>query len=297
VEPIVYGGALWLGYQSLKSGFSAFCPKEAKRLLCEAKVSEQEHKILRVFERVKDEICQGHGLTPSNIKIATHSFTHHQVHSLGNSSSGLISVQKLMLEKWAFGDKEANNPFMEAYQEDLNSFADDPAQLKQQIQELPQEKLRSILGLSQRCQNVLSENELYFILKHEIVGHLQNDDLKKRCQLIFTASVTYMVSLLAFPASQPKNFVLSGLYLFIQMLQIDQCRKQEVEADYKACENDLRATQGAKTYFKKAMIVELASHCLNKESENNIAQCLDAHPSHEERLSAAIRMESILQLD
>lgn len=168
------------------------------------------------------------------------------------------------------GISEIYNPIKKAYknawEEQVAALSDDLITLSNQINHFSEEKAASLIGLFEECTFLLSDEELYFILKHEILGHLQNRDTEARLRLKLMSGIVCLlvfekmnqmfvkeVSAISFFASLFISFLVSSL--FVKKLE----HKQEYRADLFAVINDSKAQRGAHSFLKKLVVFELAT--------------------------------------
>jgi len=291
---IMASGCTVAASQVCRSGLTAFYPEKAKKMWCRVQLKPQELVVLRTFEKLKGVVCQKVGLDARKIELVCHKSCDMPMFCMGNDRKGVISIEHQLLELATPSKKKSEKPFLDAYYADIASFSDDPAEIKRQISLKSERELRIFDGLHRHCYPVLNDDEIYFLFKHEIKGHLVGHDQQKRAGLIITASAVYLLALICLWGEGDALFSTTGAlfltFLYLAALKIPMKtyeRYQETQADRAACDGDERAIAGAKSFFKKAFIAEETAKALGLQRHDSafLASADADHPSAEERYS------------
>ncbi|MGA8165100.1 MAG: M48 family metalloprotease [Waddliaceae bacterium] len=155
---------------------------------------------------------------------------------------------------------ELKTIYRETWETAVKDLPDDPEELKIAIDEMDQGDVAVLMGLYEELCLSLTDDELYFVLRHEIVGHHQSHDNEALLRIKFIATVASLVFYKIIESSTLYTNVLASLFTFyIPSFCIGKLTfSQELCADAMGVAGDERALRGAKLFFKTLLINELA---------------------------------------
>lgn len=161
--------------------------------------------------------------------------------------------------------------FLKAYEEMIRKWPDSPKEIEKYVQARSDRSLHTYLGLHERCQWMLNDDEIRFILAHELKGHAASCDNASLLASALTISlVTYIGLQILFPDHSVATLLLIS-WIFAKMANLSFSRVVESSADYLAIKEDKEAKRGARFYFKRHLIAENAKEALESRPDRSIS--------------------------
>ncbi len=266
------------GVNALKYIATTFKPDLAHKFSSGINISDlspsQIDQIARI-EKIRDEICQKHGLDPKIIKIAAHRGNKAAILNYGDRSFSIISFNEDILSLNSPSKDSINPQFLEEYNRQLSSFGDEPQKIKNAIKKLSYHESLSFGGLHDRCFFVLSDHELHFILKHEILGHTVNRDNLARTAISVSIAFFYLFISSILPSTNTQNIIIN-ISIFLVAVNVFNLfnRVQEKRSNSIGFSEEQSALEGAKRYFKKGYASELVDEKIKSESKKTLIERL-----------------------
>ena len=217
----------------------------------------------------------------------------------GTSSRTVLCIGVKVVRAIANGQKASSTPFLQSYDEEVNRYPASYAGIQKITQIKSDTELHTYLGLHNRCKWMLCEDEIRFILAHEIKGHAAHNDNAVKLAYLYVATLTVFVTLNIFFPDQPVIPLIALSYLMGKVVGLPFSRHIESRADRVAVIDDKAAKRGAKRYFKKHLIAEVVSKELdrrNSAKKSVVQRIVDTiedmsqltHPSTASRLKTVL---------
>ncbi|CRX38333.1 M48 family metalloprotease [Estrella lausannensis] len=181
--------------------------------------------------------------------------------TVGNRKNAVILFSPHSLEDISGNLSPTKNIYLTAWLDQVSKLPDDAACLKSKIASADEGQVSALMGLYRECAFCLDADEIYFILKHEL-SHIKQSDNEKRLALRLVAATCALIflNLYSDSVSPAVFFALAALSLFFPQLCVKKSEyPQELRADACGIRADARAKKGAKSYFKKMAVYELAA--------------------------------------
>jgi hypothetical protein len=248
---------------------------------------EFQNKIAHI-DQIKYKICQQIGLPADRIQICLQANTIIEAH--GTSQKAILGIGLELLSQYQINKKIPQKekisfqeflkklkliPLLEvenevenmpsaqkrlALQDFLNQLPDNGDQIKEFIEALPAQAQKGLFYLTKEYFLDLEEDELGFLIAHEIAGHIKNND-----STTFGASTTllnigaymgaeYINSLWSFPGS---SYAWHGIFYGLSHLCVLSVtgKRHEKRADAQACA--FGHAEGGTRYFKRLLATNL----------------------------------------
>ncbi len=232
-------------------------------------LSVVEKIALERLEQLKAEACEKSGINGDTVNINIHKAGSIAL-NYGNSKRTVLDITDRLLQGMVDRKSEGviNSLYQKSYRKKIDALPDDPAELQKRLNLLKKKEMYEWVGLDLKCNLWLSDEEIYFILKHELAGHSIHNDNLKRFGLTAIATVINFVSLpLLLDASSEYLFVVGALCIgafAITKLAVERMiNGQEYAADLAAVKDDPKALEGGLRFLKKGMIREGIKNRLN----------------------------------
>lgn len=269
-------------YQSFSSICTAYFPETAKKIWCSSPPLSKKHKdVLEKLETIKDSICEKLNLPKETVKLCHHAGGNEPIINYGHSSNTILSFRTDVLDGIASKERAS----IECYEKSLTDLQG------KDIEGLTEYKLHEFLGLNKRCFYHFSEEELYFILMHEIRGHLVPDDNKTRSYYVIATALLSSLSLMQMGTMGLPylgTVLISGAIFVIHQIGLQLLiRSQQIKADGEGVKDDEKSLKGASRFLYKASLTEKMEKKLDTLSFFNLKRFSALYyPSYQERYNA-----------
>ncbi len=207
----------------------------------------------------------------------------------GTKANPVIGISVSILQGLVERQWDKNKYFLEAYHQRIDQFSDIPAKITQRTRELETLQLEGIIGLHQHCRLMLSDEELRFVMAHEIAGHCQHDDNVKMFALVLTVTVLAQAIFSRIFKETSFMSIAAVTVVLSRCAQVLASRQAERNADTRAIQGSERAREGAKSLFKRYLIAEEAQKELDRRRGDShavfdsLSGAFSSYPSTRER--------------
>lgn len=281
-----------------KYGWIALSPESASAYMaadCTDSLTSAQTIAFSKLELLTIEACEKTGINRKVVKLNVHKGGHLAL-NYGNRSRTVISVSDRLLQGMVDRDSDGliSSQTKKLYQGKIAALSDDPLQLQKDLTVLSKGEMYEWLGLDQTCQPWLTDEEIYFILKHELAGHSIHNDNVKRFALAAVATVITLVGLPILLEASPEYFFVGlalciGAYAVTKLALGRMVYHQEYGADLAAVKDDPKALRGGLSFLKKEAIREGIKNSLNRPF---IFQNFVGHPSPNTRYAQLHQLSS-----
>lgn len=179
----------------------------------------------------------------------------------GSKKSAVILFNPSALEDISGSINPIKSVYLTTWLGEVAKLPADPEKLQRAVEKKGETDLGSLMGLYHECAFCLDDDELYFILKHEL-SHQRHRDNEARVAVKLVAAAVTLIFMNVYCSSLDTGWLtLAALFSFIlpNLLVVKLEHSQEHAADCSGIDSDARARRGALSYFKKMAIYELAS--------------------------------------
>lgn len=221
---------------------------------------------------------------------------------LGTDSRSVLVFGKTFLQSIGslLTDEAKQNAFNKHIKK-IDELPDNEKDIHEYVEKLSKEKLKNCTDNFKNYYFQMTDEELYFIVRHEILGHHLNDDNKKKLALRLTAAWTTLLFLYNFSTGYPylDHAILLVLPCLASMLTDSKItHSQELTADLKAVHDSENAQKGARRFLKRFLVFEYSAKKyfeLTGEATNQVGvashlknQFQFGHPSISKRYSGVL---------
>lgn len=219
-------------------------------------VTKQYRKRLARIEEIKNRICDLAHIPPKNIQIRIQK--NNIIVSHGTASKAVLAIGlPLLASRTAKYSNTDDNSLIKF----LDSLPNDPEQLKKHLKEkLSQKDREALADLIDDERLDLSDEELEFLIAHEIAGHVASSD--SRTLAIASTILGYGACIAAelissFTIASAK-WVLHPLFYGVSRLGLQSINKNiERNADKSALQLKNVNPLGSVRFFKRSLITEI----------------------------------------
>lgn len=260
--------------------------------------TRERSTLLKVSEMIKS-ICLSAGVEDSHVTLKLSK--EGTISCEGSSSKTVIRFGVNVLKGIASREKKSVAPFLQAYEKAIHKFPNSPQKIEALVQRKSDKFLHAYRGLHNICHLMLSDDEIRFILAHEIKGHSVHGDNSSKVVLFLTVALTAFVALNILMQDYPAASVLACSLVLAKVASIPYSRGVELTADSKALIGDASAKEGARLYFKRYLIAEKVQAELERREKGRksvTSTMLDIVESagNLEHPSPATRLQQVLKI-
>lgn len=223
-----------------------------------------QKKALDNMRGIVESVCRYSSVDPCTIELSVDKG--HTVTFFGKTSKASISLGIHLLQGVAERKRKDNQPFIEAYESHIHRYPEHPEQLSKAVKKCDSIDLEKFVALHEKCRLMLSDDELHFILAHEIAGHARQNDNVRKLSIAVIVTILACSALHMFIPEYPFTFQMAGAALFATLANGFSCRKIELCADQIAEDISPEARKGALTFFKRHLVYEKALQELKKRN-------------------------------
>ncbi len=269
----MFGGGFYViqgGFQLLENTY----PEKNWELNGEAlasKLPKNEQAKLKKIETMKNRICQVAGIPESQVSIRLQRRGLAELH--GHANKAVLAIGLELLEAYQITEVSTKGPVLKLpslFREFIDNLPEHPDDLKQTIKSMKPQDREHYWSLSKDYAFNLSDEEMQFIIGHEILGHAVSYDSAWNGVYTTVCGIgAYCSALLAdayfpFPGSsliwQAAFYTVS--YIGLQSVLV---RRQEKNADLQSLMVKDHVAGGVK-FFKRLMALNL----LNKYHKHRV---------------------------
>lgn len=176
----------------------------------------------------------------------------------GGRNAKLLFSRKALSSLCSLEQNSPKEIYKTSWNDLVASYPSESKELTGLIKSKSEYDLAVLIGLYDENKFTLTDDELYFVLCHEIFGHYENYDNEKEMVVILSALLTSFIFLQRFvPEVFPGfHFLLCTLFTSLVCQKFEFFKEQN--ADIKGFSYDDRAKRGAQSYFKKMLINDIA---------------------------------------
>lgn len=229
-----------------------------------SKLPENAQKKIKCIEKIKESICNQANISNEKVELRLQERGIIEIH--GHSHRSVLAISLQFLEAYQPPDLPSDDTPVENIQRKrfndfIDKLPDNPEELSQMIEKMGLQDREDLANLVDKYFLALDEEEIAFIMRHEIFGHLKANDS------VTTALASTLFGWGAFCAAEWANafFPFSGssyvwhatfYSLSFLSLQSVLSQSQERRAD-QAAFLQTRNFQGGIRFFKRVCAVNL----------------------------------------
>lgn len=238
-------------------------------------VKEQE-KIGNI-EKIKNKVCDLYHVPPENITLRVQKTDTIQSH--GNFNHAVLGIGQEFLAHYhlisANKEDKKLNENIKTLKRFLDYLPNDVEEIKLEIQKLKKHELENYQSLIKEHCFDLTDEEIQFVLAHEIAGHISSNEA------LWTGAFSSLLSLNVWCTANlvnhylpffGSNFVWQSVFYGLSQVALQSVwvKRQEQKADIKALDCQENVEGGIK-FFKRMLVIQLLNHpheCIKTTKEN-----------------------------
>jgi Peptidase family M48 len=229
-----------------------------------SRLPEDYQNKLKRIEAIKNKVCLSANIPSEKVTIRLQDRGIFENH--GNANQAVLGISLKFLESYQPQNiKEKNDPYANfrstRFKEFLNKLPDYPDQIKRHIKALSPKERKEYHRLAEDYALHLNDQEIQFIISHEILGHMSSNDTLKTG--VFSTLLGINASCLANLANNclafsGSSFVWQAVFHSVSYIALQSVviNRQERQADANALTISDNI-KGGISFFKRILAVNL----------------------------------------